>query len=70
MYLIHGDDELAGLAFSRSQACDPENAVAWLGQAVLALRSNDLIEAQDIYQHAFEIGDRNLVCVPFVMYLT
>jgi len=61
MYLIHDDDELAGIAFSRSQAADPENAVAWLGQAILALRSNDLIEARDIYQHAFEIGDRSFV---------
>jgi len=61
MYLIHNDNELAALAFSRSHATDPENAVAWLGQAVLARRSNDSTEARDVYQHAFEIGDRSFV---------
>lgn len=61
MYLIHEDDELAAQAFSRSQAADPENAVAWIGQAMLAVRSNDPLEAQELYQHAFEIGERSLV---------
>src|SRR5438552_906562 len=61
MYLIHEDDELAALAFSRSQANDPENAVAWLGQAILAVRSKDPIEAHELYQHAFEIGERAFV---------
>jgi len=61
MYLIHDDDELAAQAFSRSQANDPENAVAWLAQAILAIRSNDVIEAHELYQHAFEIGERSFV---------
>jgi superkiller protein 3 len=58
---MHDDDELAAQAFSRSQANDPENAVAWLAQAILAIRSNDPIEAHELYQHAFEIGERNFV---------
>lgn len=61
MYLIHADDELAAQAFSRSQANDPENAVAWLGQAILAVRASDVVEAQELYQHAFEIGERSFV---------
>jgi hypothetical protein len=65
MYLIHEDHELAAQAFSRSQANDPENAVAWLGQAVLAVRSKDLIEAHELYQHAFEIGERSFVSLLF-----
>jgi superkiller protein 3 len=62
MYLMHDDDELATQAFSRSQANDPENAVAWLGQATLAVRANDPLEAHELYQHAFEIGERSFVC--------
>lgn len=58
---MHDDDELAAQAFSRSQVNDPENAVAWLGQAFLAVRSNDAIEAHELYQHAFEIGDSSFV---------
>ena len=61
MYLMHQDDELAVQAFSRSQATDPENAVAWLGQAILAIRSKDPVEAHELYQHAFEIGERSFV---------
>ena len=61
MYLIHEDDELATQAFSRSQANEPENAVAWLGQAILAIKAKDPIEAQELYQHAFEIGERSFV---------
>lgn len=61
MYLIHEDDELAAHAFLRSQAHDPENAVAWLGQACLAVRSKDPIEAHELYQHAFDIGERSFV---------
>ena len=65
MYLIHEDDELAAQAFSRTQANDPENAVAWIGQAILAVRSKDLIEAHELYQHAFEIGERSFVSFLF-----
>jgi hypothetical protein len=61
LYLMHDDDELAAQAFSRSQANDPENAVAWLGQAFLAVRSNDTIEAHELYQHAFEISESSFV---------
>jgi superkiller protein 3 len=61
MYLIHGDEELAAQSFAKSQANDPENAAAWIGQAVIAIRNHDLREAQDLYVHAFEIGERSLV---------
>jgi len=68
MYLLHKDDELASQAFSRSQANDPENAVAWLGQAILAIRSNDPSEAHELYQHAFEIGERSFVSLHCTFY--
>jgi len=61
MYLIHDDEELAMQAFSRGQAADPENAVAWVGQAIVAIRDQDIREARDLYQHAFEIGERSFV---------
>jgi len=68
MYLIHEDDELAAQAFSRSQATDPENAAAWIGQAILAVRSNDPLEARELYQHAFEMGEMSLVFPHFKLY--
>lgn len=61
MYLMHDDNELAAQAFSRGQAIDPENAATWVGQAVLASRARDHGEAHELYQHAFEIGDRSFV---------
>ena len=61
MYLMHNDVELAALAFSRSQAIDPENAVAWLGQAILAAQENDRPEANELFQQVFEIGERRFV---------
>ena len=61
MYLMNGDDELAGQALSRSQATDPENAVAWLGQAILAVRNNDPREAHELFLHSFEIGESSFV---------
>jgi superkiller protein 3 len=66
MYLMHEDDELATQAFSRSQATDPENAVAWLGQAILAVRTRDTTEAHELYQHAFEIGETSFVISLYV----
>jgi len=64
MYLLHSDEDLAMQAFSRSQANDPENAVAWVGQAVIALHNSDPLEARELYQHAFEISDRSFVRLP------
>ena len=61
IYLLYDDDELAGQAFSRSQANDPENAVAWLGQAILAVRANDPGEAHELFLHSFEIGQSSFV---------
>jgi hypothetical protein len=67
MYLLNDDDELAGQAFSRSQATDPENAVAWLGQAIFAVRNNDPLEARELFLHSFEIGESSFV---FSLYTT
>ena len=70
MYLMYDDDELAGQAFSRSQANDPENAVAWLGQAVLAIRANDPGEAHELLVHSFEIGESSFVSTTLEKLLT
>jgi Tfp pilus assembly protein PilF len=67
---MHEDDDLATQAFSRSQANDPENAVAWLGQAILAIRSNDMFEAHELYQQTFEIGERSFVSLRYLQLLT
>ncbi|KAL9127987.1 MAG: hypothetical protein Q9217_003248 [Psora testacea] len=57
LYLLQDDTQLAQEAFTRAQSADPDYAEAWLGQALLAARSVDLIEARHLFTHAFEIAD-------------
>ncbi|KAL8673541.1 MAG: hypothetical protein Q9168_002030 [Polycauliona sp. 1 TL-2023] len=55
-YLVEGDSELASDAFTRAQSTDPEYALAWLGQGLLAAQLGESSEAQKFFAHAFEIA--------------
>ncbi|CAE6416415.1 unnamed protein product [Rhizoctonia solani] len=52
LYLNNGDSELAQHVFVRSQTLDPDASLAWVGQALLAVRSQKHAEAQTLLEHA------------------
>jgi superkiller protein 3 len=54
---------LANEAFSRAQSTDPEYSLAWVGQGIIAAILGESREAQELFQHAFEISDQGLVSV-------
>ena len=56
LYLILEDYELANEAFTRAQSSDPDYALAWTGQAFLAVQLADPKEARTLFTHAFEIS--------------
>ena len=55
--LSNNDVELANEAFSHAQAADPDYAVAWLAQGLVAQRLGDQKEARNLFTHALEISD-------------
>ena len=57
LYLIQQDYQLANEAFTRAQSTDPDYALAWVGQALLANLLSDPKEARTLFAHAFEISD-------------
>ncbi|KAA8909787.1 hypothetical protein FN846DRAFT_941480 [Sphaerosporella brunnea] len=61
LYTIQEDYMLANEAFSRAQSTDPEYALAWVGQGIIATILGESREAQELFQHAFEISDQSLV---------
>lgn len=61
LYALQEDYMLANETFSRAQSTDPEYALAWVGQGVLAEILGDEEEAQGLFQHAFDIADHSLV---------
>lgn len=62
LYLAQDDIELASEAFTRAQSTDPDYALAWLGQGLVASRSGDLVEARHLFTHAYEIaGSSNIM---------
>ena len=64
LYALQEDYMLANEAFSRAQSTDPEYALAWVGQRILATILGDEEEAQGLFQHAFDISDHSLVSDP------
>lgn len=52
---------LANETFSRAQSADPEYVLAWVGQGVIAAIYGEAEQAQELFQHAFEISDHSLV---------
>lgn len=57
LYLIQNDTELAHQAFSRAQSTDPDFALAWVGEGIVALLFGDTNEALSHFTHAFELSD-------------
>ncbi|KAG6829553.1 hypothetical protein H0H92_004222 [Tricholoma furcatifolium] len=52
LYLHHDDVELANEALYRAQTLDPDYAVAWIGQALVAMRNGHEVEAAAMFEHA------------------
>lgn len=61
LYILMGDMEIANQAFSKAQSADPEYALAWVGQAVIAQMLGETQEALELYGHAFEISESSSV---------
>ncbi|KAF1949796.1 TPR-like protein [Byssothecium circinans] len=57
LYLLQSDQELAHQAFSRAQSTDPDYALAWVGEGIIALLYGDTTEALSHFTHAFELSD-------------
>ncbi|KAF2277548.1 protein prenylyltransferase [Westerdykella ornata] len=57
LYLLQNDQELAHLAFSRAQSTDPDYALAWVGEGIIALLYGDSSEALSHFTHAFELAE-------------
>lgn len=57
LYLLQNDQELAHQAFSRAQSTDPDYALAWVGEGIIALLFGDTNEALSHFTHAFELSD-------------
>ncbi|KAJ4290988.1 Superkiller protein 3 [Kalmusia sp. IMI 367209] len=57
LYLLQNDSELAHQAFSRAQSTDPDYALAWVGEGIVALLFGDTTEALSHFTHAFELSD-------------
>ncbi|CAO1602709.1 Superkiller protein 3 [Xanthoria calcicola] len=55
-YLVESDTQLASDAFTRAQSIDPEHALAWLGQGLLAAQLGESSEARNLFAHGFEIA--------------
>ena len=54
---LNEDIELANEALGRAQSADPDYALAWLAQGLVALRYGDAGEARNLFTHALEIAD-------------
>ncbi|KAH0589327.1 hypothetical protein H2248_005088 [Termitomyces sp. 'cryptogamus'] len=52
LYLHYNDTELANEALYRAQTLDPDYAVAWIGQALVATRNGHNVEAAALLEHA------------------
>lgn len=57
LYLLQNDQELAHVAFSRAQSTDPDYALAWVGEGIIALLYGEATEALSHFTHAFELSD-------------
>ena len=60
---LNDDIELANKAFGRAQSADPDYALAWLAQGLVATRIGDEKEAQDLFTHALKITDASSTAI-------
>ncbi|KAI8969575.1 TPR-like protein [Trametes punicea] len=51
-YLYHGDAQLANEAFYKAQTLDPDYALAWVGQGLVATANGHDREARALFEHA------------------
>lgn len=63
-YTIQEDLQLANEAFSKAQSADPEYALAWVGQGLIASLLGETGEALELFEHAFEISESSSVGTP------
>ncbi|TFK44590.1 superkiller protein 3 [Crucibulum laeve] len=56
LYLHHGDLELANETFYRAQVLDPDSALAWVGQALVALANKHDTDAMVLLEHAIGLS--------------
>ena len=56
LYLTQNDIPLANQAFTRAQSTDPDYALAWVGQGIVALLYGSREEARGLFEHAFDIS--------------
>lgn len=61
LYLAAEDLDLAAQAFLRSQTLDPDCALAWMGQGLLALQGKATHEASLMFEHAADLSSNSLV---------
>lgn len=60
-YLAHSDVQLANQAFLKSQTYEPDWALAWLGQALVAGLNEHMKESTELVEHAFTLSQSNVV---------
>ena len=65
-YLHHEDVELANEAFYKAQILDPDYALAWVGQGLVATANSHDREASALFEHATVLTAAVVCCVaPF-----
>lgn len=52
LYLHNNDSELANEAFYKAQTLDPDYALAWVGQGLVATFNGPSPEARALFEHA------------------
>ncbi len=54
-YLYHQDVELANEAFSKAQVLNPDYALSWVGQGLVAAANGHEQEARALFEHAVNL---------------
>lgn len=52
LYFHHGDLELANEALHKAQTLDPDYALVWVGQGLVAIAQGQELEAKALFEHA------------------
>ncbi|KZV61771.1 TPR-like protein [Peniophora sp. CONT] len=55
LYLHHGDTPLANEAFYRAQTLDPDYALAWVGQGLVATQNGHFADSRVLFEHAVSL---------------
>ena len=56
LYLYHNDAELANEALYRAQTLDPDYALAWVGQGLVATANGHDQDAKTLFEHAVTLS--------------